>query len=500
MRRSVPVAVAALFLSACSNQQQVPGPVLAFEHVSVIDVRNGTVTEDQVLTISANRIMEVGATGQVRIPSGARVVNATGKFAIPGLWDMHVHIVDPDTPGDPDVTLPLFVANGVTGIRDLGSSDLDSILTLRTAVRAGERIGPRMQLAGKVIDGNPIVFPPDTWLARTPDEARHFVDSLSSRGLDVVKAYEMLQRDVFLALVDRAKQLGLPVVAHVPLAFDANEVSSLRVRSLEHLRNIELACSAVADSLRLARTERLQLEAAKPDTGSLAFDWSLGYGPGALIRAAIHREQRLLAHATRDSIRCSALLRSLALNGTWQTPTLFMIQRVYLRVDTIPTVRSASRYVPANSWDLWESDAREASEMTAEARATLEQQGKWHLELVSALREAGVGILAGTDVSNPYMIPGFSLHEELAMLVLAGLSPLEALQAATLNPALYMNAADSLGLVQAGFVADIVLLDSNPLSDIANVRRVTDVVLNGRYFDRAALDSLLVQAEVAARR
>lgn len=438
MKTSAFVTATVLFVAGCSHHRQFPGAVLALQNVQVVDLHAGLVVPDQTLLISANRIMKVDAAEAVEIPRGARIVNLAGKFAIPGLWDMHVHIVDPDTPGGPDVTLPLFVANGIMGIRDLGSSDLDSLISLRDAVRAGKRIGPRMQLAGKLIDGNPMVFPPDTWLARSPDEARQAVDSLFSRGVDVIKAYEMLQRDVLLALMEQAKQRGMPVVAHVPLTLDASEISALGARSLEHLRNIEMACSSVADSLRSARTERLNIEAAKPDTGRLAFDWSLGYGPGALIRAAIHREQRPRAIATRDSARCSALLQSFSKNGTWQTPTLFLLQRVYLRIDSMPTVRKASRYVPSITWQLWEADALEASAMTPEARAVLEQQSRWHLELVREMKEANVGILAGTDVSNPYMIPGFSLHEELRLLVLAGLTPLDALRSATINPATYM--------------------------------------------------------------
>jgi imidazolonepropionase-like amidohydrolase len=202
--------------------------------------------------------------------------------------------------------------------------------------------------------------------------------------------------------------------------------------------------------------------------------------------------------ATHDPARCRTLLAEFARNCTWQDPTLFLNQRGSFRVDTMNSVRVISRFVPPATWQLWEADARAATTtMTPEAQVDLERQGRWYFDLVRAMRDAGVGLLAGTDVSNPYMVPDFSLHEELGMLVRAGLTPLEALQAATLNPALSVAATDSLGTVEPGRVADLVLLDADPLSDIGNVRRIDAVALKGRYFDRPALDAMLAEVERA---
>ncbi len=164
------VRVAGLFalvgLAACSNSQP-RGDVLVFDHVSVINVRDGATLGDQRVVISGNRITSVGSASQVSVPRNARVIDAQGQYLIPGLWDMHTHVIDPDSPGSPDVSLPLFVANGVTGIRDVGSSSLDSIVELRSTIRSGERVGPRMLISGKLIDGRPVVFPPNAVLART---------------------------------------------------------------------------------------------------------------------------------------------------------------------------------------------------------------------------------------------------------------------------------------------------------------------------------------------
>jgi imidazolonepropionase-like amidohydrolase len=498
MRTARLLILAAAAMSACSRSLEPP-PDLVIEHVAVVNVRDGGIVQDQTIAITGNRISAVQPATQAGVLRGARaVVDGTGQFVLPGLWDMHTHIVDPDAPGGPDVSVPLFVASGVTGIRDLGSSSLDSIIQLRDAIRDGRRLGPRMQLAGKVIDGLPVVFPPDAMVAATPDQARDAVDSLVARGMDVIKAYEMLTRDAFTALVERARQLGRPLVAHVPLTFDAAEMAALGVSSMEHLRNIELSCSGVSDSLRVARTERLAIEAAQPAASGFAFDWSLGYGPGALVRRAIHVDQRPHALATHDPARCRRVLSAFAESRVWQVPTLLLNQRTYLRVDTISSVVAAQRYVPPEVWRLWQADAASTQDMTASARADLERQGQWHFELVRAMRDENVGLLAGTDVSNPYMIPGFSLHDELRMLVLAGLTPLEALQTATINPAHYLSATDSMGTVEPGHIADLVLLGANPLDDISNSRLINGVVLNGVYLDRVALDGLLANAELAA--
>lgn len=494
----VPAAVA-------QGSSEAPRSV-ALRNVTVVDVRAGQARPNQTVLIVGNRIAAVGGNASVPVPGNAVIVDASGKYIIPGLWDMHVHLVDPDTPGGPDLTLPLLVANGVTGIRDLGSSDLDSIVRLRAEVRSGMRLGPRMLISGKILDGAPMVFPPDSWLVWTPDEARRAVDSLAGLGVDAIKAYEMLQREAFLATVARARDHALPLAAHVPLVIDASEASEAGVRSFEHLRNVELACSSRADSLRLARTTVLRAEAEKSDTNRLVFGWSLGYGSGAQVRGQIHSDQRPRARATFDQGRCEALMRALTANRTFQVATLIVNVISSLRIDTMTTVRASLRYVPVATRDLWERETRSAiaagdtsmDTHGGRGRANIEAQGAWYFTLVRMMRDQGVELLAGTDVSNPYIVPGFSLHEELGFLVRAGLSPLEALRTATVGPARYMAATDSLGSIEPGKIADLVLLDADPLEAIGNARRIHAVVLNGRYLDRRELDALLAQAAAAA--
>ena len=456
---------------------------LAFRHVTVVDVVGGRLIRDQVVRISGERIVEIVPAAGGRIPKGIRVVDATGKFLIPGLWDMHTHLLSGVPPGCPEVTFPLSVAHGITGIREVASF-LDLLYAWREEVESGRMVGPRIVGTGSLIDGVPPVYPGIAIVLRTPIEARQNVDILAQRGADFVKAYEMLRRDTFFAVVEQAKKNGLAVVAHVPLSVLAGEASDAGVRSFEHLRNIEFACSREADTLLAERIALLEAGA--------------GRGGGEL-RSEIHTAQRTRALDTYDVERCTALLRKFAANGTWQTPTLYLNMREVRRPDLRDDVRAALRWVPDRQRTEWDAWTKRVSGLKLEAAAALKRHADWEVQLVRRMNEEHVGLLAGTDVATPWTIPGVALHDELSALVEAGLTPLEALRTATLNPARYFEKTGEFGTIAPGRIADLVLLEADPLVDIRNARRIVGVVTNGRYLDRPALDALLANAEQLAR-
>jgi hypothetical protein len=489
-----------LFCAGCVSAEDASG--VAFVDVSVVDVENGRVLTEQTVLVRGDRIVALGASNAVRTGPTDRLVNSTGAFLIPGLWDMHVHLIDPDTPGDLDVVLPLLTANGVTGVRDLGSSDLDAILALRDQIRGGLRLGPRIVVAGKLLDGIPMVFPPDAIALRTPAEARKTVEFLADQGVDTIKVYEMLQPAVFVAIVEVARKLGLPIAAHPPLSMHAGDVSDYGVKSFEHFRNIELACSSDAEALLRERSPMLLEAAAKAAAQEdvRAYEWSGGYGNGAIIREAIHQQQQPRALASYDEVRCSALLGKFARNGTWQTPTLFMMERGYMLPERRSTLMRTAKYVPQSYREAWDGVVRELTALSTDDKVREAAQVQWYVALVQRMREAGVGLLAGTDVSNPWLVPGYSLHEELWSLVRAGLTPTEALQTATLNPARFLGEEATMGTIEVGKIADLVLLKGNPLDAIENTARITAVVRDGRYLNRDDLDQLLDDAELAARK
>jgi hypothetical protein len=449
----------------------------AIRKVTVIDVERGRRLEDRTVIVSGRNIRTVEDARRARVPAGIRTVDGRGRFLIPGLWDMHTHVWN-DTATFR--TAPaLLVAHGVTGVRDMAGS-LPAVLAWREATRTGRLLGPRAVVAGPLIDGPPAATEGDITVA-TPEEARRAVDSLASAGVDFIKSYEMLRHDVFVALVDQARRRGLPVAGHLPLAIDAFEASARGMASLEHLRNLELAVSSRADSLRAARTATL--------------DSSRG-APGRVLRGHILNAQRPVALDSEDPARRDSLLATLARNGTWQVPTLFLDLVPLLLADSAAMRRigAAEPYLPKERLDWWRDQRARFLGAPAAGREPSQRHARWLRDLVPRLRDAGVGLLAGTDMPNLLTAPGFSLHEELRALRDAGLTDLEALQAATLAPARFLGATDSLGTVEAGKVADLVLLDADPLLDIANTSRIRAVIVAGRLVERDALDALLAEA------
>ncbi len=479
MRNLAAALVLALVLAAPPARAQD----VVFNHVTVVDVAEGRLIRDQVVRVSGERIVEVASAARARIPRATRVIDATGKFLIPGLWDMHSHLLGGVPPGCPEVTFPLSVAHGVTGVREVASF-LDFMHAWREEVETGRSVGPRIVGTGPLIDGIPPVYPGITTVARTPENARLNVDLLSRRGADFVKAYEMLRRDVFFALVEQAKKSGLPVVAHVPFTVLAGEASDAGVRSFEHLRNIEFACSRDADTLLAER-----IAALEAGTGRI----------GGELRSEIHAAQRTRALDTYDPDRCTGLLRKFVANGTWQTPTLVLETREVLRPDLQRAVRDTLRWVPDRQRAEWETWTKQVSSMKPGAAAAIKRRADWEVQLVRRMNEEHVGLLAGTDVSTPWTVPGAALQEELYALVEAGLTPLDALRTATLNPARYFEKTGEFGAVAQGMIADLVLIDGDPLADIRNTRRISAVVANGRYFDRPTLDAMLATVERLAR-
>lgn len=473
MRFSLVLSLLSGVLPAAAQGQGAATPV-AFVNVTVIDVRSGSPHADQTVVIAGERIATAGPAASVRVPAGTTVVDARGKFLIPGLWDMHVHVTAPTLAS---WAFPLFLANGVTGVRDL-ALNVDGLLQYRRAVAAGTVLGPRILGSGVLIDGAPHVYPGITHVTTTPDAARQIVDSLAARGVDFIKAYEMLQPEVFQAVAERARLRRLPLVGHLPLMVSAEDGVRAGMRSFEHLRNIDIACSSRADSLRGVATEMI---ARGQDQ------------PGMRLRSSIHSALRPRALETYDESRCSALLTLFAEHRVWQTANLVLGLQGAFRHDTTTRIQQWLRYVPDSMRQGWvrTPDTRPPTPEQVAARAAAMRRAEWALQLVRNMRDRGVELLAGTDFPNPVMVPGPTLHEELAIFVRAGLTPVEALRTATLNPAVFFGMADSLGTIEAGKLAELVLLDANPLEEIRNTTRIRAVVRGGRYLDREALDALL---------
>lgn len=442
----------------------------AIERVNVIDVSAGRVLPEQTVVIESGRISAVGAAATARVPSAAQRVDGRGKFLIPGLWDMHVHAA---YPGIDAQFAPLFIANGVTGVREM-FGNLMSIKAWKARAEKGE--WPRIVGSGHIMDGSRPIWPGSVRAANA-DQARRAVDSLHKAGADFIKVYNRLPRDAYFAAVEEAKRVGTYVAGHVPDAVTVTEAAQAGQRTMEHVGGIALDCSSLRDDVRRARV------AAAIDS--------------TLARAAAQQSNRVAD--TQDAQRCAEVIATAARSGMWQVPTLVVLRSMASLDDSTFTADPRLRYMNrmlTNGWN-WRSDFRLRAR-TPEDWAIAKRGYKLNFEIVRNLHRAGARILAGTDVMNPFAFPGFSLHDELALLVEAGLSPADALRAATLNPALFLEATELHGTVAAGKRADLVLLDANPLDDIRNTQKIRAVVVNGRYLDRASLDAMLAAAEKAA--
>ena len=424
-------------------------PTIAFTHATVIDVDKGTSLPGMTVVVAGGRITGVGPDGEVAAPARARIVEATGKFLIPGLWDMHVHAA---WPGAEAIFLPLLVANGVTGVREMFSR-LDWLATARARVRRGDLPGPRMVGSGHILDGRPPIWPGSVAVANAA-EARHAVDSLAAGGADFIKVYSRLSPEAFFAAAREAKAKGLPFAGHVPSLVSAAMASDSGQRSIEHLTNVIAACST--DEPKYLAL----LAAAVASPGGWDSAGKISRGGAGLL-------------ASYSPERCRALARRFVANGTWMVPTIAVLHSVAYLDDTTLALDPRLRYIPPGFSQSWNARTDFRFRMlTPEDWKSRKIGYARQLEIVTLLHAEGVKFLAGTDLSNPFIYPGFSLHDELASLVAAGFTPAEALRAATIDPARYLDAADSLGSIAVGKRADLVLLGANPLEDIRNTTKI----------------------------
>lgn len=473
MRKTLTAFVAVLILAAAlAAQAPTPQPAapLLLAHVNVVDVVAGTVQRDQDVVVRGDSIASVAPAG-APAPAGARTVDATGKFLVPGLADMHVHWYD-------ERYLGLFIANGVTTVRQMWGFPLHFVWVGR--IQNGSLLAPRMHIASTIVDGPNPVWPNSTVVA-DPADAAKVVAAIKTGGYDFVKVYSRLSKDAFLAIARAARENDIPFAGHVPPTINAGEASDAGQKSIEHMTGILLASSS--DEARL-RERSIALFKGGEATQGITVE----------TRAAMRDLNESLL-STYDAAKASALFAKFVKNGTWMSPTLVVLRSMSSLDDATFTSDPRVKYMPKTIRDGWNpaSDPRNATKAAADY-AIERRVYKKNVEVLGAMHKAGVRIIAGTDALNPFAFPGFSLHDELGLLVDAGLSRADALKTATINAAIYMGTEKTAGTVETGKNADLVLLDANPLDDIANTKRISAVVARGRFLDRAALDAILANA------
>ncbi len=432
--------VAAVSLTGCVGVRlQLPSdeqaPVV-IRDVTVVDVVSGKLRPHSHVIFVGSRITEVGPVAGTTVPPGARVIEGAGRFLIPGLWDMHSHSLW--SPEAMRSFLPLYVAQGVTGIRDMGGR-LDLLSDYRAAMRQGDVAWPRVVAAGMVLDGPDPVQADISIAVSDAPSAIAAVDSLKLAGADFIKVYTLMGREAYFAAVEHARRVGLRVAGHLPAAITPEEAALAGQASIEHLRDelAPLLCTPLK---------------------------------------------------TDDCVRLAALFRE---RQTWQVPTLVVLRNKAHFDDPSHATDPRLRYLPPGLRTEW---LAERNGKLGRGSDYLERKRAWHSDevwLAKTFVGENVPMLAGSDAGVAFSYPGFSLHDELALLVEIGMTPLEALRAATLSPADFLGERASMGTIEAGQAADLVLLRENPLANIGATRKIETVVLRGRVLDRQDLDKLL---------
>jgi hypothetical protein len=420
-------AVSADISIAKQSNSVRPDDAIAITNVTVIDVVSGARQPAVTVLTKGGDISGIGR--RISAPPGVRRVDGTGKFLIPGLWDMHAHHQASGVE-----SLDLFLANGVVGTRDMGS-DVDFILPLRERIRRGELSGPEIVAAGPILDNAPPNWP---FRRRVTNdrEAREAVRDLKKRGVDFIKVHNHTPRESFFAIADEAPKVGLPFAGHIPLSVTVPEGAASGLKSIEHLSE------------------------------------------SRLFRECTGQPQPYTAE------RCRPVFDTLAARHVWQTPTLSFFR-------ALPEVFSGKplphgEYASDTLLHLTEAN-RQGSNVSEEGLSFFRSMAKVSLTVIRDMLPRGNVFLAGCDGA----VPGFCLHDEMQLLIEAGLSPLQALQAATINPARFLHRDERQGTIEVGKRADIVLLDADPLVNISNTQRIAAVVARGRLLTKPDIDRIV---------
>jgi imidazolonepropionase-like amidohydrolase len=452
----------------------------ALVNATVIDVKTGGKLTNYAVVFAGDSIVAVVPSTSLVFGQGT-AIDVRGKFVIPGLWDMHVHFNVPA--GE-----KLFVANGVTGVRVMHGhyapkGNRRSDFEMRRAFDAKSAIGPRMVVGSAIIDGpNPVW--PNSVSVGSAAQGRSAVNEAVRYGADFIKVYQVLPRDVYMAIADEAKKRRVPFAGHVPDALSAAEAADAGQKSIEHLTDVAVSCSSRESEIRR------KLAASRGQADRFEAD-------GARSRRQYYED----AMTTYDAKRAQALFAKFVAKGTWQCPTLTLM---YSQSNADQLARSNDSrlgYVPSSTRARWNPATDKRTQgRSPDDYAGMRRMFPHRLKVVGAMHKAGVGLLAGTDESNPFIFAGFSLHDELGWLVKAGLSPMDALRTATLNPARYFGWEAKMGTVAPGKVADLVVLDADPTLAIENTKKIFAVVARGTLYRRGDLDRLLEDARREAGR
>ncbi|MBL7851823.1 MAG: amidohydrolase family protein [Cyclobacteriaceae bacterium] len=480
MRSKITILATLLLAFLVITRCQPPGEMfegaICIQNITTVDPTDGP-REAQTVIIKDGKILRISPTAELRLSSKNQIVDGTGKFLIPGLWDAHVHFayIEALAPRMFD----LFLLYGITSVRDTGG-EIMFVKKWKDAALANPTDAPRVMIAGPLLDGMPNVYdgsdpghPPLSIGSGSVEALETLIHKLDSIGVDFLKAYEMLTPEQYYKLMEMAKRLGYKVTGHVPLSMDVIGASNAGLNSMEHMRNLEISCASNAEELLIQRHAMLKKGKNLP---------------GGELRSSIHAAQREVAVNNYNEKKADEIIQVLLKNQTWQIPTLTLNTSQARPPYTRPEWQESFEYLPdtiRNQWKSYlEASSKEPASPFRQAYST------WMMNMAGKIHKAGVPMMAGTDTPIAFLTPGLSLHEELVSLVEAGLSTQEALKAATINPAIYFGIENELGSIRETQWADLLILSANPLEDIRNTQRIDAVIKQGKFFGKSELDSI----------
>lgn len=462
---------------------------LVLDHVTVVDVRTGRLARDRAVVVAGDRIVRVARGGSVRAAGAARLVDGRGRYVAPGFNDMHAHNLNTESP---ETSLPLMLASGITGFRQMAGSS--SLLAARAD---GRPLLPKDSPALLALSGELLVGP----AFGQPEAVTAAIGRQKAEGADFIKVVDLPPK-AFIAAADAAAANGLPLAGHLPLSVDAREAMAHHMGSIEHLGpTISLLLNCSRDETPI----RAFLANIPPGVGGVNFAMPPEQlkralaNPNLLVPAPAYGVMRRVI-ATYDEARCKAFAADVAGSRTWMVPTLTRLEAMNLGNDPALRDNPDLRFAPAATRAMWLEVGQDFErKLTADQRQVLADLFVKQLALARLFDEAGVKMLAGTDFGGQWIAPGKSLHREFDLLGRAGVRPLTVLQMTTINPAIFLKREKTMGTVEAGKAADLVLLDADPTASVANLHRITAVVRGGRLIERAELDAIETRAADALK-
>lgn len=443
---------------------------LVINHVSVVDVASGRLQPDQAVAVAGGKIVRVGPAAQAHYPA-RQTVDGTGRYLLPGLWDMHVHFRGGDSLAAANKkSLALYLAHGITTVRDCGGDLTPRIFEWRREEAAGTLAGPRLFTSGPKIDGPGATWPGSLEVT-TPSQVSRALDSLQKLRVDFVKIYDSkISGEAYLETISQAEKRGMKTTGHMPYSVTLGEAVTRGLDATEHLYYVFKACSSKEDSL--TALVRNSLGTSKP------------LGLFAMLPAV---------YDTYSPAAAQRIFQLMASHRTAAVPTLAIGKTLAELSENDHAHDTLRAYIDPKIQRTYAKRLASARQQSAASRAFAQKLEAKFMTLVPQMQAAGVTILAGSDSGpfNSFTYPGASLHAELALLVRAGLTPAQVLRAATLNGATFMGVAARSGSITVGKDADLVLLTANPLADIANTRKIAAVVSRGKLYSRADLGRLM---------